>query len=284
MSGLKKTEHSLEERKAWINPNDPNLTITEQLELSGIARSTYYYEPVPESAENLSIMEAIDKIYTERPYYGSRKMVEQLKKERIFVNRKRVSLLMKKMGIEALYRKPNLSKPNKAHKKYPYLLKNFVPSKPIQVWSIDITYIPLRNGFLYLVAIIDWYSRYIVSWRLSNTLDVRFCLEALDEAFSYGRPDIFNSDQGVQFTCEIFIRSLEEALVKISMDGKGRALDNVFIERFWRSLKYEDIYLKRYETGEEALAGIHAYIDFYNNERLHQSLEYKTPAEVHFVA
>ena len=214
-------------------------------------------------------MHAIDKIYTEVPYYGSRKLVVDLKKVGLLVNRKRVSLLMRKMGIETQYSKPNLSKADKAHKKYPYLLKNFRPTCNMQVWSIDITYIPLRSGFLYLVAIIDWHSRYVVSWRLSNTLDVRFCLEALNEALCQGRPEIFNSDQGVQFTCETFLTRLEQEGIKISMDGKGRALDNIFIERFWRSLKYEDIYLKRYESGEEAWMGIKEYIEFYNNKRIH---------------
>lgn len=204
-------------------------------------------------------MEAMDRIYTARPYYGSRKMVVELGKQGLLVNRKKVSRLMKKMGIVAQYQKPNLSKANKTHKKYPYLLRDLKPSAPNQVWSTDITYIPLRTGFLYLVAIIDWYSRYVISWRISNTLDTRFCLEALEEALQTGCPEIFNSDQGVQFTAEAFTSVLERKGIKISMDGKGRALDNIFIERFWRSLKYEDIYIKRYENGKEAVIGISTY-------------------------
>jgi len=254
------------------------------LELSGISKSTYYYEAIPESPENLAIMEAMDKIYTAHPYYGSRKMVIELGKQGLLVNRKRASRLMKKMGIEAQYQKPNLSKANKMHKKYPYLLKNFKPSAPNQVWSTDITYIPLRTGFLYLVAIIDWYSRYVISWRISNTLDIRFCMEALEEALLTGCPEIFNSDQGVQFTAEAFTSVLEKKGIKISMDGKGRALDNIFIERFWRSLKYEDVYIKRYENGKEAIIGISTYIAFYNAERPHQSLGYKAPVEMYIAA
>lgn len=230
-------------------------------------------------------MAEIDKLYTGHPYYGSRKMKVELGKLGIIVNRKRVTRLMKKMGIEAMYQKPNLSKANKGHKKHPYLLKNFRPTAPNQVWSIDITYIPLNRGFLYLVAIIDWYSRYIISWRLSNTLDTRFCIETLEEALQQqGCPEIFNSDQGVQFTSEAFIAVLEKNDIKISMDGKGRAIDNIFIERFWRSIKYEDIYIKRYENGKEAHIGIRKYIIFYNYKRSHQSLKYKTPSEMHYAA
>lgn len=240
-------------------------------------------EPLDE--EDLGIMAEIDKIYTKRPYYGSRKIKIELVKLGLIVNRKRITRLMKIMCIEAMYQKPNLSKANKAHKKYPYLLRDFKPTEPNQVWSIDITYIPLGKGFLYLVAIIDWFSRYIISWRISNTLDTRFCIEALEEAIhQHGCPEIFNSDQGVQFTSEAFIAVLEKNSIKISMDGKGRAIDNIFIERFWRSLKYEDIYIKRYENGKEAHIGIREYIIFYNYQRSHQSLEYKTPAEVHYAA
>ena len=191
---------------------------------------------------------------------------------------------MKKMGIEAMYPKRNLSKANKAHRKYPYLLNNFKVERPNQVWSVDITYIPLGKGFLYLVAIIDWYSRYVISWRISNTLDSRFCIEALEEALLSGSPEIFNSDQGVQFTSYLFLNVLERKGIKISMDGKGRALDNIFIERFWRSLKYEDVYIKRYENGVTAHIGIRQYIVFYNEKRPHQSLKYETPSTVHFAA
>jgi len=285
LSGLKKNSTwDLEKRKNWIDPENSTLTIEKQLELSGITKSTYYYKTVPESIENLAVMEKIDRIYTDHPYYGSRRMLIELKKSGLLINRKRISRLMKQMGVEAMYQKPNLSKANKVHKKYPYLLRNFTPSAPNQVWSVDITYIPLKTGFLYLVAIIDWYSRYIISWRISNTLDSRFCLEALKEALQSESPEIFNSDQGVQFTSEIFTSVLEKKGVKISMDGKGRAIDNIFIERFWRSLKYEDIYIKRYENGKEASTGIASYIAFYNSRRPHQSLRYRTPLEMHFAA
>lgn len=270
------------ERQKWIDKKDDQLTIAEQLDLIGIPKSTYYYKPVEVSEEDLAIMKAIDQLYTGHPYYGSRRMKIELKKLGRSIGRKKVSSLMEKMGLIAQYPKPNLSKPNKAHKKYPYLLKDLKIVKINQVWSVDITYIPMNKGFLYLVAIIDWYSRKILSWRLSNTLDNRFCIEALKEALKEnGCPEFFNMDQGVQFTSEMFLEVLEKLGIKISMDGKGRALDNILIERFWRSLKYEDIYIKRYETGEEAFIGICSYINFYNNERPHQALQYQTPNAVH---
>lgn len=271
-------------RKKWIDVNHPELSICEQLSLLAVSKTAYYYEAVPENSEDLLYMEEMDKLYTEHPYYGSRRMVVELKKKGYIVNRKRVTRLMKKMGIEAIYPKPNLSKANKEHQKFPYLLNNFKASAPDQVWSVDITYIPLRTGFLYLVAIIDWYSRYVLSWRLSNTLDVGFCLEALEEALEKGTPEIFNSDQGVQFTSDAFTSILKRRGIQISMDGKGRALDNIFIERLWRSVKYEDVYIKRYEDGPEAYRGISLYMVFYNNNRPHQSLDYKTPQEVHLAA
>lgn len=252
--------------------------------MAGVAKSSYYYEAVQEKEEDFRIMEEIDKIYTRHPYYGSRRIAVELKKIGQVVNRKKVRRLMEKMGIEAIYQKPNLSKANKEHKKYPYLLNGVTPSRPNQVWSADITYIPLKGGFLYLAAVIDWYSRCIISWRISNTLDSRFCVEMLEEALKKGTPEIFNTDQGVQFTAETFTGVLEKREIKISMDGKGRAIDNIFIERFWRSLKYEDVYLKRYENGKEAIQGINSYILFYNEERPHQSLKYKTPVEIHLAA
>lgn len=250
--------------------------------LTAVSKTAYYYKPIPESTENLRYMEIIDKVYTERPYYGSRKMVIALKRQGHIVNRKRVVRLMRLMGLEVFYPKPNLSKAVADHKKYPYLLRGVVITRRNQVWSTDITYIPLKGGFLYLVAVIDWYTRFVLSWRLSNTLDNSFCIEALQEAFRYGQPEIFNTDQGVQFTSTSFTQILEDHNIKISMDGKGRALDNIFCERLWRTVKYENVYIKRYECGIEAVKGIAEYFKFYNNERPHQSLNYETPESLYF--
>ena len=235
-----------------------------------------------ESKANLLYMEIIDRLYTEHPYYGSRRMIVELKKLGHSVNRKRVRRLMQNMGIEAIYPKPKLSTPGKEAKKYPYLLRGVEVTRPNQVWSTDITYIPVRGGFLYLVAIIDWCSRYVLSWKLSNTLDLRFCIEALMEALQSSKPEIFNSDQGVQFTSNEFTSLLEEKGIQISMDGKGRALDNIFVERLWRTVKYEEVYIKRYEDGASAHKGLGAFFPFYNERRPHQALEYKTPQEVYF--
>jgi putative transposase len=242
----------------------------------GLSRSTLYYRPAGESAENLALMRAIDEQYLRTPFYGSRKLSVVLG-----VNRKRVQRLMRVMGIEAIYAKRRTTWPGAGHKIYPYLLRNVAVTRPNQVWSSDITYVPLRHGFLYLVAVLDWYSRYVLSWRLSNTLEGSFCLEALDEALSRRAPDIFNSDQGSQFTATAFTSRLETAGVAISMDGRGRAIDNVFIERLWRSVKYEDVYLKDYTDGWEAESSLAAYFRFYNEERIHQSLGYRTPADVY---
>lgn len=227
-------------------------------------------------------MNLIDKEYTDHPFYGSRRMTAWLCSKEHLVNRKRVRRLMQVMGLEAIYPKPNLSKANASHKKYPYLLRGVAARFPGHVWSTDITYIKLNGGFAYCVAVIDWYSRYVVSWRVSNTLDCGFCLEALTEALELGKPEIFNTDQGVQFTSNAFTGILEKSAIRISMDGKGRALDNIFVERLWRSLKYEDIYLKDYASVKEARQGIEKYFRFYNNERLHQSLEYQCPRDVFF--
>ena len=226
-------------------------------------------------------MELIDIEYTAHPFYGSRRMVECLKKHGHNVNRKRISRLMHTMGIEAIYPKPNLSKSSLEHKKYPYLLRGVKIMAPNEVWSTDITYIPVQGGFFYLTAIIDWYTRYILAWKLSNTLDVGFCLEALREALNKGTPKIFNSDQGVQYTCGEFVDVLDSKGITISMDGKGRAFDNIFIERLWRTIKYEEVCIKRYLDGREAQQGLQKYISFYNNERPHQSLEYQTPQAVY---
>ena len=225
-------------------------------------------------------MKLIDCQYLATPFYGARKIAAWLKSQSYSVNRKRVRRLMRIMGIKAIYRRPRTSKPTSGHKIYPYLLSGMQITRPNQVWAADITYIPMTRGFMYLVAIIDWYSRYVLSWRLSNTLDTGFCIEALQEALSKGRPEIFNTDQGAQFTSEAFINLLEQHGIKISMDGKGSYNDNLFIERLWRSVKYEEVYLKAYQDGRDARIGLGNYFRFYNIERPHQALCYRTPAEV----
>ena len=225
-------------------------------------------------------MKQIDQLHLEKPFYGARKIAIVLSNHGHKVGRKRVTRLMRLMGLETLYRKPNLSRRHPEHRIYPYLLRNLPITRVHQVWSCDITYIPMAHGFLYLVAVIDWYSRMVLSWRLSNTMDKSFCVEALNEALdTYGRPEIFNTDQGVQFTCEAFITTLSDQGIRISMDGKGRCLDNILCERLWRSLKYEEIYLRAYETTVEARAGIKQWFTFYNNERPHQSLKNLTPRQ-----
>ena len=227
-------------------------------------------------------MRQIDEQYLRRPYYGSRRMTVWLNNEGHEVNRKRVQRLMRLMVLEAVYPKPRTTLAGAGHKIYPYLLRDVAVTRPNQVWSTDITYVPLQRGFLYLTAIMDWYSRYVLTWRLSNSLDADFCLEALEEALAGDRPEIFNSDQGVQFTSREFTGRLESAGVAISMDGRGRALDNVFVERLWRSVKYEEVYLHEYTSGAECHAGLSAYLQFYCEERPHQSLDYRTPAEVYW--
>jgi putative transposase len=252
------------------------LSVVRQCELLDLARSTCYYRPAGESAANLALMRRIDELYLKRPFYGSRKIALELG-----VNRKRVQRLMRRMGLEAVYCKPRTTRPAADHKVYPYLLRNLKITRPDQVWATDITYVPMRHGFLYLVAVMDWYSRYVLAWRLSNTLTGSFCNEALAAALARGKPEIFNSDQGSQFTARAFTQCLENAGVRISMDGRGRALDNVFIERLWRSVKYEEIYLKDYANGWEAEDGLTDYFRFYCQERIHQALGYRTPAEVY---
>jgi len=259
-----------------VQPAHERLTIARQCELLGLARSTCYYRPTGESAENLALMRRIDEQYLRTPFYGSRKLAIVLG-----VNRKRVQRLMRVMGIEAIYPKRRTTWPGAGHKIYPYLLRNVAVTRPDQVWAGDITYVPLRHGFLYLVAVMDWYSRYVLSWRLSNTLTGSFCTEALDEALSRATPEIFNSDQGSQFTATAFTSRLESHSVAISMDGRGRAIDNVFIERLWRSLKYEEVYLRDYTDGWHAEASLAAYFRLYDEERIHQALGYRTPAEVY---
>ena len=248
----------------------------QQCALVGLAHSTWYYRPAGESAENLALMRAIDEQYLRTPFYGSRKLSKVLG-----VNRKRIQRLMRVMGIEAIYPKRRTTWPGAGHKVYPYLLRNVEVTRPDQVWASDITYVPLRHGFLYLVAVMDWYSRYVLSWRLSNTLTGGFCTEALDEALSRAKPEIFNSDQGSQFTAAAFTSRLESCGIAISMDGRDRAIDNVFIERLWRSVKYEEVYLREYTDGWHAEASLAAYFHLYNEERIHQALDYRTPGEVY---
>lgn len=264
-----------------MDPQHQALSIRRQCELLGLSRSSYYYEPASESPENLDLMRRIDELYLKRPYFGSRRMADHLATSKGPVNRKRVQRLMRLMGIEAVYPKKRTSKPGAGHKIYPYLLRGIDVNHANQVWCTDITYIPLRHGFMYLVAVMDWYSRFVLSWRLSNSLDTTFCLEALEAATAFGKPEIFNSDQGAQFTSQEFTGRLLALGVAISMDGRGRALDNVFIERLWRSVKYEDIYLKDYEQVDDLYDGLERYFHFYDQERRHQGLGNRTPSEVY---
>ena len=275
---------SLQERKALIDENHDELSITRQCSLLGVNRSTYYYEPVPITTATLAIARAIDEIHTDKPFLGSRRIVDELGKDEIRANRKLVQRLMRILGITAIYPKPNTSLPGKGneHTIYPYLLTGVEIDHPNHVWSTDITYIPMSAGFAYLVAIMDVHSRRILSWRLSNTPDAHMCVEALQEAIErFGRPEIFNTDQGSQFTSTAFTSVLEENNIRISMDGKGRWVDNVFIERFWRSLKYENVYLHAYEDVREARRGIERYMEYYNFERRHASLARQTPEQAY---
>jgi len=265
-----------------IEPEHGELSIRRQCELVGLSRSSWYYQPAGENEENLVLMRLIDEQYTRAPFYGWRRMTAYLRRLGYLVNHKRVKRLMRVMGLEGIYPKRKTTKPGAGHRVYPYLLRGMKIERPMEVWSTDITYVPMVGGFMYLVAVMDWHSRYVVSWRLSNTLDGVFCREALREALEQGKPAIFNTDQGVQFTSEKFTGILEDAGVRISMDGRGRALDNIFVERLWRSVKYENVYLAEYRTVMELESGLRAYFQFYNHERLHQSLDYRTPAEVHF--
>jgi putative transposase len=254
--------------------------VVRQCELLDISRSSVYYNPVEASEYELGLMGLIDRQYLQTPFYGSRKMTACLRRQGHQVNRKRVQRLMRRMGIEAIYRRPNTSRRDSGHKVYPYLLRGLQIDKVNQVWATDITYIPMARGFMYLVCIMDWHSRYVLSWRLSNTLEADFCVDALEEALSSVVPGIFNTDQGSQFTSEAFTSVLSNRGVQISMDSAGSYMDNVFVERLWRSVKYEEVYLKVYESVAEARAGIGAYLNFYNNERPHQALDYRTPAQV----
>jgi putative transposase len=264
-----------------IEPLNGHLSVLRQCELLEFNRSSRYLPPAAESAENLRLMRLIDQQFLKTPFYGSRRMTASLARSGETVNRKRVQRLMAQMGLEAIFPRPRTTIPATAAQVYPYLLRDRELTRVNEVWSSDITYVPMRHGFMYLTAVIDWYSRYVLSWRLSNTLEGRFCLEALEEALSMGRPEIFNTDLGSQFTSQEYTSRLEEAGIAVSRDGRGRALDNVFVERLWRSVKYENIYINNYEHVNELESGLRSYFWFYDEERPHQSLEYRTPGEVH---
>lgn len=278
----------MSEKKRLIEPGFTEISVRRQCQLLGLNRSSYYTalsaaaEPAEDTNKNMQLMTFIDKQYIKTPTYGSRRMAGQMRLEGRQVNRKRIRRLMSQMGLAAIYPKPRLSVRSKEHKIYPYLLRNVAIERNDQVWSSDITYIPLRKGFMYLTVVMDWYSRYVLSWRLSNSLDADFCLDALNDALSTTSPEIFNTDQGSQYTSVAFTGRLQQAGIKISMDGRGRALDNIFVERLWRSVKYEDIYLKDYQTVKELWAGLEQYFRQYNHERPHQGLNGKTPAMVYF--
>jgi putative transposase len=266
-----------------IEPANSEISLRRQCELTSLNRASYYYQPAQESELNLTLMRLIDEQYLKTPFYGWPRMTVYLQKLGYQINHKRVRRLMQLMGLQAIYPKARpKNQPQKAHKVYPYLLRDLEIVRPNMVWSADITYVPMPQGFMYLTAVIDWYSRYVLSWQLSNTLDGHFCLIALEQALALGKPDIFNTDQGVQFTAQAFTDRVERAGIQVSMDGRGRALDNIFIERLWRTVKYEHLYLFNYETVPALLAGLRDYFIFYNNQRFHQSLAYLTPAHVHF--
>jgi putative transposase len=266
-----------------VETKHPGLSIARQCNLLSISRSSYYYEERGESPFNQELMRLVDEQFLDTPYYGGRLMAKHLKRTGYRVNRKRIRRLMRRMGLEAIYQKPNTSKPHPGHKVYPYLLGGVDIVRPNQLWCADITYIPMRRGFLYLVAVMDWYSRKVLSWRLSNTLESEFCVAALEEALGkYGTPEIFNTDQGSQFTSLDFTQTLNDATVRISMDGKGRWKDNIMIERLWRTLKYECVYLNAFEGGSEAREGIGRWVELYNRKRPHSSLDDRTPYEAYF--
>ena len=283
LRGSKKNlPNSVEAKRVMIDPAHAQISIRRQCELIGLNRSTYYLEPATESPFNLMLMRLIDEQYMKTPFYGYPKMTAWLRRQKHFVNKKRVARLMRLMGLQAVVPGRRTTIPTPGHKIYPYLLRGLAITRPNQVWSTDITYIPMGKGFMYLTAVIDWFSRYILAWELSNTLDGAFCLTALERALQNGRPEIFNTDQGSQFTARDFTSCLQDAGIRISMDGRGRALDNIFIERFWRTVKYENIYLNNYEGVPALFSGLGIYFPFYNNERPHQSLKDRTPTEVYF--
>ena len=271
----------MSEARSWIDFDHAELSVREQCRLLGLHRSSAYYEPVPETDVNLRLMRLMDEEHLRRPARGSRQMVDFLTDQGMAVNRKRIQRLMRKMGIEGISPKRRTTLRNQGHRVYPYLLRGLPIERPNQVWCSDITYVPLRHGFLYLVAVMDWFSRYVISWRLSNSMDADFCVEALEESLENGRPEIFNTDQGAQYTSREFTDMLRSRDIAISMDGRGRAIDNVMIERLWRTVKYEEVYLKEYATGDDCYQGIKSYLHYYDHERRHQSLGRRTPAEVY---
>lgn len=264
-----------------LDGQDSQYSLRQQCGLLGINRSSLYYEPTGESEENLLLMRLLDEQYTRTPYYGVLKMTEHLRGEGHAVNPKRVRRLLRTMGLEAIYQKPNTSKPNPEHKVFPYLLRGLPIDRCDQVWSTDITYVRLARGFVYLMAVIDWYSRYVLGWAISTTLEADFCIELVGKLLDTGKCEIFNTDQGAQFTTPRFTQPLLDKGIRVSMDGRGRALDNIFIERLWRTVKYEHVYLQDIQTVQEAWLGLRDYFGFYNHQRLHQSLDYRTPAQVY---
>ena len=268
-----------------VDAHHPTLSIRRQCQLLDLNRATFYRPPASESALNLALMRLIDREYTDAPFYGYRRMTARLNNAYGYaVNPKRVARLMQTMGLQAVYPRPRTSLSDAQHRKYPYLLRGLTIERPNQVWAADITYVPLPQGFMYLVAVLDWFSRFVLAWQLSNTLDGAFCLAALRRALQDGQPDIFNTDQGVQFTAQAFVSELEAARIRVSMDGRGRFVDNIFVERLWRTVKYEDIYLNGYASVPALAAGLDDYFQLYNYQRPHQSLGYRTPADVHFTA
>ena len=281
-TGLKKNlDLSHKEKLLLIDKTNSELSISHQAELIGISRSSIYYEPVVDE-HDLLLKRLIDEQYTLTPFYGSRKITASLQRNGQDVNRKHIQRLMREMGLEAIYPKPDLSRAHPEHKIYPYLLRNVSIDRKDQVWAADITYIPLSRGFMYLVAIIDWWSRYVLAWQMSTSMDASFCLDALGMALQFGKPEIFNTDQGSQFTSDAFTKMLKDNGILISMDGRGRCMDNIFTERLWRTVKYENVYLMHYGSVPEGRQGINSYFGFYNDSRPHQSLNYQTPAEVYF--
>jgi putative transposase len=273
---------SLDDRRACIDIYNNQLSISHQCNLLGIAHSSQYYRPVAVNTETLALMNAIDRKYTELPFYGILKMTVAMNEQGFKVNHKKIARLMRLMGVHAIYAEPKLSIPGQNHIIYPYLLTNISITSADHVWSTDITYVPMLKGFMYCVAVIDWYSRYVLAWSISNTQDAEFCVSVLNEALRFGTPRIFNTDQGSQFTSDLFIQRLLKSNISISMDGRGRALDNVFIERLWRSLKYEDLYLHNYSDTSALRDGMTKYFEFYNHRRYHQALNYRTPADAYF--
>jgi putative transposase len=272
------------ERRSWIEPGHRRLSVRRQCELLGLHRSNLYYEPVPESAAELALMRMIDEEYLRHPFLGSRGMALSLEQQGEIVNRKKVQRILRTMGLQSVSPQPRTPVRAAGHPVYPYLLRGVEITRPNQVWACDITYVPLSRGYLYLTAVMDWFSRYVLAWRLSNSLDVEFCLEALDEALQRGRPEIFNTDQGSQFTSAEFTGRLRKESISISMDGKGRAIDNVMIERLWRTVKYENIYLRDYATGADCHEGLEAYFQYYSHERRHQGLSKQTPWQAYQTA